>query len=215
MARFGSVREREFFLLPRGEYVLTLSELEETEGQWGDRMIFKFLVAPREDFSAYICRPNGDEEMLFVFTDRDIVLGATIHKLVEALTGEKFEKGNMPPSEDDLLGKRILAYVTHETPTRGKNAGQKRAILDPESIEPFKGPAKKIAPNVTRTEPPETEADRAAKVEQLGKLIGRAVKLETPNHAKYVALDLDDGDIDQLEQLIVTVRAEVQDAMDA
>jgi hypothetical protein len=212
---FGSVKEKTFELIEQGEYVLTLSELEMTEGQWGERMIWKFLVAPKEDFAAYISNANGDERTVWAFTDVDIILGSLAHEFVEKMTGKTFGQDADPPDEDDLLGKRVLAYITHETPTRGKAAGKKREQIVAGSIKPFKGPAKKVAPNVTRPEPTEDAAERAELVSRLEKFIGRAVKMETPNHASYVALDLSEGDNDQLRQLIATVQAEVQDALDA
>ena len=129
MVAFGSVREKELFLLPVGEYVLTLSELDEAEGNWGTRVVFKFLAAPLDDYSAYICKPNGEEHTLWAFTDQDIVLGSLAHEFVEALTGRKFSKDSDPPDEDDLLGKRLIAYVGHEIPTRGKSAGKKRETI--------------------------------------------------------------------------------------
>ena len=218
MVTLGSVKEREYSLIETGEYILTLSDLEETDGQWGTRLIWKFLVGTKEDPTGYVCNANGEERTIWAFTDVDIILGSLGHEFVEKLTGKTFTKDSAPPSEDDLLGRRVGAFITHETPTRGKSAGKKREAIVQGSIKPFKGPQpnKVIAPNApARTEPTAAESERAAKVEALGKLIGRAVKLETPNHAAYVALDLDVGDVDQLEQLIVTVRAEVQDALDA
>lgn len=215
MVTFGAVKEREYTLLEQGEYVLTLSELEESEGQWGDRMIWKFLVAPKDDFASYIAKANGDEYLLWSFTDCDIILGSMAHEFAQTLSGRKLDKDDAPPDEDELLGKRLIAYITHETPTRGKNAGKKREAIVAGSIKPFKGPSKKVAANVVRPDPTMDEATRAELVTKLERAIGRAVKMETPNHAAYVALDLSEGDNDQLEQLIATVTAEVQDALDA
>jgi hypothetical protein len=215
MVSFGAVKEKEFFLLDVGEYILTLSELDEAEGQWGTRMVFKWLVAPKDDFAAYIAKPNGDEHVLWTFTDQDIILGSIQHEFIEALTGRKYSKDDAPPDEDDLLGKRLIAFITHETPTRGKNAGKKREAIVAGSIKPFKGPSKKIAPNVVPADPTYEQITRDELVAKLEKAIGRAVKMETPNHKAYVALNLSEGDNDQLEQLIATVQAEVQDALDA
>ncbi len=214
MVTFGSVKEKEYMLLEQDEYVLTLHELEESEGQWGDRMIWKFLVAPKEDYSAYICKANGDEYELWAFTDRDITLGSMAHEFAQVLSGRKLEKDDQPPDEDDLIGKRCLAYVTHETPTRGKSAGKKREAIVAGSIKPFKGPAKTVARNVAPTKPSQQDVDHAEWVEKAGRLIGKCVKLETPNHAAYVALDLEDSDADQLQQLCVTLQNEISAALD-
>jgi hypothetical protein len=212
---FGSVKEKTFSLIEPGEYVLTLSELEQTTGNWGDRVIWKFLVAPTDDYANYISDDKGDERSVWAFTDVDIILGSIAHEFVEKMTGKAFGQDADPPSEDDLLGKRVVGYIRHVIPTTGKSAGKKREEIVAGSIKPFKGPAKKVAPNVTRPEPTEDAAERAELVSRLEKFIGRAVKMETPNHASYVALDLSEGDNDQLRQLIATVQAEVQDALDA
>jgi hypothetical protein len=217
MVTFGSVKEREYTLIEQGEYVLTLSDLEESEGNWGTRLVWKFLVAPKDDPTNYIANQNGDERTVWAFTDQDIILGSLAHEFVEKLTGKAYGKNDAPPDEDDLLGRRVLGYITHNTPTKGKNAGRKQEQIVTGSIKAFKGPQpnKVIAPNVTRPEPTEDEAERAELVSRLEKFIGRAVKMETPNHAAYVALDLSEGTNDQLRDLVAAVQAEVQDALDA
>lgn len=215
MVTFGSVKEREYTLLEQGEYVLTLNELEESTGQWGDRMIWKFLVAPKEDYSAYICKQNGDEYVLWAFTDQDIILGSMAHEFAQTLSGRKLEKDDEPPSEDELIGKRLIAYVTHETPTRGKNAGKKREAIVAGSIKPFKGPAKKVAPNAARTEPAAEDTARAEAQARCESLIGRAVKLGTPKHLEYMAIDLATADREQLLMLAATIQEEVMAALDA
>lgn len=188
MVTFGGVKEKTFQLIEQGEYVLTLSELEESEGQWGDRMVWKFLVAPKEDFSAYICNANGDERTLWAFTDRDIILGSLGHEFVENLTRRKFSEDNDPPDEDDLLGKRIVAYVTHETPTRGKQAGKKREAIVAGSIKPFVGPAKKVWTGKPDEKP---DIDRDTLIVETKKQIRKATVLDLEPAAAWAALDLD------------------------
>jgi hypothetical protein len=213
---FGSVKEKEFKLIEQGEYVLTLNELEESTGQWGDRMIWKFLVAPKEDPTGYMCKDNGDEYTLWAFTDADIVIGSMGHEFAQTLTGRKLEKDDEPPSEDDLIGKRLIAYVTHETPARGKSAGKKREAIVAGSIKPFKGPGKKIAPNApARPDPTAEDTARAEAQTRVESLIGRAVKLGTPRHLEYMAIDLETADREQLLMLAATIQEEVMAALDA
>ncbi len=218
MVTFGAVKEREYTLIEQGEYALTLSDLDESEGNWGTRLVWKFLVAPASDPTKYITNKDGKERDIWVFTDQDIVLGSIAHELCEKLTGKTFGKDDEPPDEHDLLGRRVLGYVTHHTPTKGKNAGKKQEQVVAGSIRPFKGPQpnKVVAANApARPEPTADEEQRAALVARLEKLMGRAVKMETPRHAEVIALDLSEADTDQLQQLIATVQAEVQDALDA
>ncbi len=198
MVAFGSVKEKEYTLIEQGEYVLTLSELEETAGQWGDRIIWKFLVAPKEDFAAYLQKSNGDEVTLWAFTDVDITIGSQAHELVQVLTGRTFEKGSPPPDEDDLLGKRCIGYVTHETPTRGKNAGKKREALVAGSLKPFKGPAKKVAANVVHEPAADQAADpaqldaaeRVALMEDTKRQIRKAAMLDIEAAEQWAVIDL-------------------------
>lgn len=220
MVTFGAVKEREYTLLEQGEYVLTLSELDETEGQWGTRLVFKFLVAPKENFSAYICKPNGDEYLLWVFTDPDIILGSIQHELIEVLTGRKFKKDDAPPDEDELLGKRMLGYIAHETPTRGKNAGKKRETLVAGSVKPFRVPGAKNG--TAKAAPPAEEsddADRDLVVAMLKKRVGRLLKLDSENGQKaqeaLEASDLETAPLADLERLSDAVQESIAAALDA
>jgi hypothetical protein len=219
MVTFGAVKEREYVLIEQGEYVLTLSELEESVGQYGDRLIWKFLVAPREDPTAYICTANGNEKTVWAFTDLDIILGSLAHELVEKLSGKTFSKDTPPPDEDDLIGRRVLGYITHHTPKQGKNAGKKQEQIVAGSIKPFRGPqpnrVQKFDPKAARPEPTEDAQNRAKLMEEAGRQIGKAVKLGTPSHLEWVALDLDSAADETLQMVIRDAREEVQTALDA
>jgi hypothetical protein len=216
MVTFGSVKEREFTLIEQGEYILTLNELDESTGQYGDRLIWKFLVSLKEDPTGYICRTDGNEKTVWTFTDVDIILGSLQHELVEKLTGRPFVKDSEPPSEDDLLGRRVIGYITHHTPKQGKNAGKKQEQIVAGSIKAFKGPQpnKVIAPNVSRPAPTEEQEERAELITRIEKQIGKAVTLNTPHHVEYVALDLNTHDDNELLMLLNTIKAEVAAALD-
>jgi hypothetical protein len=216
MVAFGQVKEREFTLIEQGEYILTLSELEETAGQWGDRIIWKFLVAPKEDYAAYLQKSNGEEVTLWAFTDVDITIGSQAHELVQVLTGKTFDKGSPPPDEDDLLGKRCIGYVTHETPTRGKNAGKKREALVPGSLKPWKGPSKTVARNVVH-EPVEDApapsmtplddiAERAALIEETKKQIRKAAILDIEAAEQWAVVDLESMTTPELRDGLQTIK---------
>jgi hypothetical protein len=220
MVTFGAVKEREFTLLEAGEYVLTLSELDEAEGQWGPRMVFKFLVAPKEDYTAYICKPNGDEFVLWVFTDPDIILGSLQHEMIEALTKRKLQKDDAPPTEDDLIGEKLVGYIAHETPTRGKNAGKKREALVAGSVKPFRMPAPKNGSG--KAAPPADaldEGDREIVVASLKKRVARLQKLDAENGQKAQdaldASDLETAPIADLERLSDAVAESITAALDA
>ena len=225
MVAFGAVKEKEFILLDVGEYVLTLSELEETEGQWGQRMVFKFLVAPKEDYSAYICKPNGEEFLLWAFTDTDIILGSLQHEFVEALAGRKFTKDAEPPTEEELIGKKMLAFITHETPSRGKNAGKKREAIVAGSIKPYRTPIAKtgsrtVAPPADPIPPDDTDdGDRDLIVLTLKKRVARLLKLDLEHgqkaQAALEASDLDTAPLADLERLSDAVAESITAALDA
>ena len=219
MVTFGAVKEREFVLIEQGEYVLTLSELEESVGQFGDRLIWKFLVAPREDPTAYICTASGNEKTVWAFTDQDIIVGALGHEFVEKLTGQTFTKETPPPDEDDLLGRRVIGYITHHTPTKGKNAGKKQEQIVAGSIKVFKGPqpnaVKRFDPKAAAPAVSEDEQNRAKLIAEAERQIGKSVKLGTPSHLEFIAIDLQDASDDALHALIRDAKEEVQTALDA
>jgi hypothetical protein len=223
VATFGGVKEREFTLIEQGEYVLTLFELEESEGRFGERMVWKFLVAPREDPTNYIARDDGQEKTVWVFTDRDIILGSFCQELVEILSGRKFEKDGEPPHEEELLSKRCIGYITHETPTRGKNAGKKREKIVEGSLKPFRLPTDKPrhnAPKPTQVsaDPDIADVDRALVVTKLQKQVAKLTKLNAEAgaaaQAGLDASDLDTAPLADLERLLTDVTNAVTSALD-
>lgn len=225
MVTFGAVKEREFTLIEPGEYCLTLNDLDDSTGQYGDRLIWKFLVAPTGDPTNYICKGregSGDEKDIWAFTDPDIILGSLQHEFVEKLTGRPFVKGSEPPDENELLGRRVLAYITHYTPKQGKNAGKKQEQIVAGSIKAFRGPQpnKVIAPNVvhqaeTVAEDAEDAANRAKLIEEAGRQIAKAGKLETPSASAWQSIDLAELADDALHMVIRDAKDEVQAALDS
>jgi hypothetical protein len=227
VATFGAVKQKEYTLIEQGEYVLTLLELEESAGQWGDRMVWKFMVAPKDDPTNYIARDDGNEKTVWVFTDRDIILGSFCQELVEVLSGRKFKEDGEPPSEDDLLGKRCVGYITHETPTRGKNAGIKREKIVEGSIKPFRLPPSKTTQNGSAkpsaaqvsADPSDEEIERATVVSKLQRQVARLVKLDERMGAEAQtaldASDLENADIVGIQALLDQVTEMVNKALDA
>ena len=202
----GSVqKERVYALMPTGEYALTLNDLTfETGGSYGDSLLWKWLIADPATPTDYLCRDDGNEKVHHEYSSPDIVLGSKSHEWIAALTGQVLADGDDPPDSDDLIGKRMLVYITHQAPKQGPNVGKLRERFVQGSAKALRGvAAQKVM-----------AGKRLALVEKATRLIGRAVKLETPNHEAYQALDLMQADEDQLEQLVATVSAEVQTALD-
>jgi hypothetical protein len=219
MVTFGSVKEKAFDLLETGEYVLTLNDLDESMGQYGQRLVWKFLIAPVSDPINYINKRkdgSGDAKDIWAFTNTDIVIGSLQHEFVEKLTGRTFDKNSEPPTEDDLLGRRIIAYISHYIPKTGKNAGNKQEQIVAGSVKPFKGPQpNKVILSPTSDELPADNQDRAVLVKRFEKLVGKAVMLETTYHKDYIALDIEATDDASLAALIDQVDAEVKAAVAA
>lgn len=219
MVVFGAVKEKEYSLIETGEYVLTLSDLEESVGQYGDRLIWKWLVAPVSDPTAYICNGSGSERTVWAFTDPDIIIGSLQHQFVECLSGRAFGKDEEPPTEEELLGRRVIGYITHHTPKQGKNAGKKQEQIVAGSIKPFKGPQ----PNkVIYTGTPQPSADapavdpaRTDLIAKAERIVGKAVRLETPSHLEWARLDFGELADDALTMVIRDAQAEVNAALDA
>lgn len=218
MSVFGAVQERTYKLIETGEYVFTLNDIEyEPNGAFGEALIWKWMLAPKEDPTAYICKANGDEFVLYQYTDVDLNIGSKQHAWAQLLYGKPLESGATPPDENELIGRRMVALLTHYTPKKGKNAGKpKEAIVDG-SAKAFRG----VQPNrpiqyAPAAEPAAPANDgRAALIEKVERLIGKAVKLETRMHADYVKLDLNDADDLQLQMLANSIQDEITKALDA
>jgi len=213
---FGAVKERTYELIETGEYVFTLNELEySAEGMYGEALIWKWLMAPQSDPTDYIAKANGDPKTLFQYTDVELTLGSKQHEWASALMGKRLEKGDTPPEQDEIEGRRMVAYLTHYTVKKGKNAGQQKEQIVPGSAKVFKGPQ----PNSVKyavAEPKQASpsaADRDAIVKRVEKLIGKAVMLETPNHLNYVAEDIAAADTVYLNGLAAEIEDEIKAAV--
>ena len=223
MAAFGAVKKRTYELMETGEYIFTLSELEETTGEYGDRMLWKFLLAPKEDPTAYYCRDDGKEKTLFQYTDPDIIIGSQCQEWCQALTGRLLDEGDAPPDEDDLLGKRMVAYLTHYTPKKGKNAGVPREQIVAGSAKSYRLPAPIAKNGASKSAPPAETHDagdeRDLVVATLKKRVARLLKLDKENGQKAQealdASDLETAPLADLERLSDAVAESITAALDA
>lgn len=203
--------------MAKGEYVATLNDLTyETGGTYGDSLLWKWLLAPTNDPTNYIARDDGMEKVHHEYTNPDIIVGSKAHEWIAALSGIVLGEGDVPPDSDDLLGKRMRVYVTHQAPKKGPNQGKLRERFVEGSAQAFDlAPAKRVAVPRAAAQPVAEAQDRAALVKRIEKLIGKAVMLETPNHKQYIAVDLDEADDEQLTMLANTVDEEVKAAVAA
>lgn len=218
MSVFGAVKERTYELMQQGEYVFTLNDLEySADGQFGEALIWKWLVALVEAPTDYICNASGNERVIHQYTDVDLTIGSKQHAWAQTLLGKPIKIGDAPPDEQELIGRRMVAYLNHHTPKRGKNAGKPReAILDG-SAKPFRGPQPNRPIQYAPAQPaaPADNGARTALVEKVERLIGKAVKLETPMHADYVKIDLNEADESQLQMLANSIQEEIAEALAA
>lgn len=222
MSSFGAVKERTFTLIETGEYVLTLNDLSFENGTYGDSLKWVWLIAPKEDPTAYFARDDGMEKTLHQYTDADIIIGSRQHEWVQALTGRKFEDGDTPPEDDEILGKRMVAYITHEAPKKGPNAGKLREKIVAGSAKPFRLPAPtaKAAPAPTQVsaDPADDEIDRALLVTKLQKQIVKLGRLNAEAGAAAQtgldASDLDTAPLADLQRLLDDVTRAVNAALD-
>ena len=213
----GPVQKKKVYpLIETGEYVVTLHDLTFKSGPpYGDGLLWEWLVALPSDPTGYICRDDGQEKTIHEYTAPDVILRSKPHEWIASLTGQVLEENDTPPDAEDLIGKRMTVYLTHLAPTQGPNTGILRERFVAGSSKRWAGAHATVARNApAKVVDPEAER-RMDVVEKLERLIGKAVKLETPNCRKYVSLDLERGDLDQLRQLVVTIQEEVTDALDA
>ena len=209
--------KKEFPLTPTGEYVATLNDLTyETGGQYGDSLLWKWLLAEKNDPTNYIARDDGMERVFHEYTNPDIIVGSKAHEWIGSLTGIVLTEGQEPPDSDDLLGKRMLVYIAHQAPKQGPNAGKLKERLVAGSSKPFNLVSpKRVAVPRAAAQPVAEVQDRAAILKRVEKLIGKAVMLETPNHQMFVAIDLDEQDENSLAMLANSIEDEVKAAVAA
>lgn len=225
MSSFGAVKERTFTLIETGEYALTLNDLTFENGQYGDSLKWVWLMAPKDDPTSYFARDDGMEKTLHQYTDADIIIGSRQHEWVQALTGRKFENGDTPPEDEEILGKRMVAYITHEAPKKGPNAGKLREKIVAGSAKSFRLPAPvaKAAPSpapVTQVsaDPSDDEVDRALLVSKLEKKVAKLSQLNAEaGAAAQVALDASDltgAPLSDIQSLLNSVTSAVNAALD-
>jgi hypothetical protein len=213
-------KERVWPLIEKGEYVFTLLDLTfEEGGTYGDSLLWKWMLAERDTPTNYIARDDGNEKVIHEYTTPDVTIGSKPHEWIAALTGVVLEDGQNPPDSDELINKRMLAYLTHLAPKKGPNAGKLKERIAQGSAKPFKLPGQrsKPAPTQVSDDPDLADVDRALAVTKLQKKIARAVQLKTPSSSTWDAFtnqDFDSTDMPTLEKLLADATAEVNAALD-
>jgi hypothetical protein len=207
MVAFGQVTKKQFDLIPTGEYVFTLNDVGEISGDYGDRMQWDFLVAPKENPTEYIARDDGRERVLRFFTDTDITLGSRQHQWIQALSNRTFGEGDDLPDGGDLLGKRMVAYLTH------KNAGVAKEDVVAGSAKPFALPSHKSNGTGKAATPPDDAGDEhAALVAEVKKQIRRATILDVDSALSWSEINLDLMTVDELKDGLATITAAIEAA---
>jgi len=213
-------RERVYPLVEKGEYVFTLLDLTfEEGGTYGDALLWKWMLAERETPTEYLARDDGNEKVIHEYTTPDIIVGSKPHEWIAALTGVVLEDGQEPPDSDDLINKRMLAYLTHLAPKKGPNAGKLKERIAQGSAKPFKLPSsRKSAPTQVSADPSVSEVDRALVVTKLQKQVAKLSKLNAEaGAAAQVGLDASDletAPLADLERLLSDVTVAVASALD-
>ena len=217
MVAFGPVKKKQFELIETGEYVFTLNDVGEIQGDYGDRMQWDFLVAMKEAPTDYMSRDDGKERVLRFFTDTEITLGSRQHEWIQSMMGRTFGEGDALPDGDELLGKRMLGYLTHYTPKKGKNAGVAREDIVAGSAKPFTiGSARKSNGTAKAAADPPAD-ERPALIAEIKKQIRRAVlaDVEADTIELWKEINLDAMDASELQDGLTSIKDAIQAAQDA
>jgi hypothetical protein len=199
MVAFGQVTKQQYKLIETGEYVFTLNDVGEISGDYGDRMQWDFLVAEKDTPTEYFARDDGRERVLRFFTDTDITLGSRQHQWIQALAGRTFGEGDELPDGGDILGKRMVAYLTHYTPKKGKNAGVAKEDIVAGSAKPFALPKSRTNGGAKAPAPaPESDDGKAALIAEIRKQIRRAAVLDIDAAASWGEVNLDLMTVEEL-----------------
>ncbi len=162
MGALGQVSEQTYDLIPQGEHVFTLHDIEVTDGQWGESLKWVWLLSSPSSPGDYIVTVSGLEKTLWQFTKVDLTVGSRQWEWACALTGRQLAKGDKPPTDEEVLNKRMIAYLTHAAP-RNDPQGQKKEKIVEGSAKPFRGPAATTNGRAARSEvgaaAPSTEID--------------------------------------------------------
>ena len=214
-------KERVYPLIEKCEKVWTLLDLTfEADGPYGDSLCWKWRVAERETPTEYISRDDGQEKVIHEYTNPDVTIGSKPHEWIAALTGITLEDGQEPPESDDLINKRMIAYLTHLAPKKGPNAGKLKERIAQGSAKPFKLPGQKAKPAVAQVsaDPSEDDVDRALLISKLGKQVAKLTKLNAEyGKAAQDAVDQSDlgaAPLEDLQSLLDEITKQVAAALD-
>lgn len=211
MVSFGQVKKKQYALIETGEYVFTLNDLGEISGDYGDRMQWDFLIADKATPTEYIARDDGKERVLHFFTDPDVTLGSRQHEWIQALTGRAFSENDDLPDGSDLLGKRMVGYLTHYTPKKGKNAGVAREDIVAGSVKAFSLSGRRS--NGGAKAPPSSEEsgdDKATLIAEIKKQIRRAAILDIDSAAAWGEVNLDEMTVQELADGLDTIKRAIE-----
>jgi hypothetical protein len=204
MVEFGQVKKQQYKLIETGEYVFTLNDVGEITGDYGDRMQWDFLVAEKDSPTDYFARDDGKERVLRFFTDTEITLGSKQHQWIQAMMGRSYDEGDDLPSGADLLSKRMVAYLTHYTPKKGKNAGVAREDIVAGSAKPFSlGGKRSGGAKAPAADPDE---DKPALVAEIRKQIRRAAILDIEAASSWGDVNLDEMTAEELRDGLAHIK---------
>lgn len=214
----GKVTKQTYALIPQDKYVFTLNDLEETTGEWGDALKWVWLISPTDAPNEYLVDSRGEDKTLWQFTNADITIGSRQHEWIQALIHRELGEDDDAPEIAELLGKRMTAFLTHYTPKKGKNAGQKIEKIAEGSALPWRGrqagpaPLVEAEPSTTPTgAAASTTPDRQELMAEIKKLLRRASIQDLPQVDEWAALDPAAMTVPQLEAL----KEEVDEALKA
>jgi hypothetical protein len=214
MVSFGQVKKKQYELIETGEYVFTLNDIGEISGDYGDRMQWDFLIADKTAPTEYFARDDGKERILRFFTDTDITLGSRQHEWIQALAGRTFSEGDDLPEGADLLGKRMVGYLTHYTPKKGKNAGVAREDIVAGSVKAFalrkaNGGTKAAAPPKDDDDGDDDD-DKAALIAEIKKQIRRAVILDIEPAAAWADVNVETMTLNELKDGLKLIKETIE-----
>lgn len=213
MVNFGTVEKKKFKLIATGEYIFTLTEVGETDGDFGTRMVWDYLVAEKDTPTDYITQDDGKARTLRFWTDPEVTIGSQQHEWIQALSGREFGLDSKLPDGEDLLSKRMLAYLTHYTPKRGKNAGVPREDIVRGSAKPFsipRGKASVTTPAGTTDPVADDGAERTTLIAEIKKQIRRAAILDIDAAAAWGDIDLNELSVEDLRGGLTSIKEQIE-----
>lgn len=213
MQGFEPATNTEGMILEPDNYVVTVKDFQDTEGQFGPQILWKFTVALASSPDVPIYNDEGSPYEFWDYTSTKTTPNAEARKWIRVLLGRDLEEGETPDL-DSLIGKRMRTLIVKVD----KQAGGFRNKINRQGTPVLVASrtangAAKLAPKAPATNsaaPSETSREELLSAYERG--VKRAVALDVPGADVAAAVQPKDLEDDELVAAIATLSRGIKEA---